>query len=140
MIVEVTEQSLLPGSGMAMDTLLVFQRLGAQISIDDFGTGYSNIAILTLLRPSIIKMDMSLIVGACEDIRAQQLLGASIQMAHALQASVIVEGIETQEQADLARDLGAEQGQGYLFARPMPLPDLTTWMARQQTQREASSD
>jgi two-component system, chemotaxis family, CheB/CheR fusion protein len=96
-LVEVTEQSLLAGAGMAMDTLLVFQRLGAQICIDDFGTGYSNIATLTRLRPSIIKMDMSLLLGAVEDTRGRQLLGASIQMAHALQATVVVEGIETPE-------------------------------------------
>ena len=132
-LVEVTEQSLLAGAGMAMDTLLVFQRLGAQICIDDFGTGYSNIATLTRLRPSIIKMDMSLLLGAVEDTRGRQLLGASIQMAHALQATVVVEGIETPEQMILARELGAELGQGYLFARPMPLADLMTWMTNQET-------
>lgn len=131
-LVEVTEQSLLAGAGIAMDTLLVFQRLGAQICIDDFGTGYSNIAILTRLRPSIIKMDMSLLLGAVEDIRGRRLLGASIQMAHALQATVVVEGIETVEHANLARELGAELGQGYLYAKPMPLTDLMAWIANQE--------
>lgn len=128
LLVEVTEQSLLPGTGMAMDTLLVFQRLGAQVCIDDFGTGYSNVAVLSRLKPAVIKMDMSLLMGASENARGRQLLSASIQMAHALEAEVVVEGIETQEQADLASRLGAEQGQGYYFARPMPLSDLATWM------------
>jgi two-component system CheB/CheR fusion protein len=124
LMIEITEQSLLPSSGTTMETLLVLQRLGAEICIDDFGTGFSNVAVLTQLRPGIIKMDRSLVAGALQDESSQRLLEASIRMAQALQAKVVVEGIETADQVALAKDLGADYGQGFHFARPVPLSEL----------------
>jgi two-component system CheB/CheR fusion protein len=132
MAVEVTEQSLLPEAGLARESLALFQRLGAAVTIDDFGTGYSNLAILSQLRPQIIKIDRSLLSGSANDPTARPLLRASIEMVHALSARCVVEGVETKEQAELIRELGADIGQGYYYARPMPLEELPTWIAQRQ--------
>ena len=131
--VEVTEQSLLPDSGQAMETLELLQRLGAHIWIDDFGTGYSNLALLQRLRPEKIKVDGSLLLRAADDPRGRQLLTASLEMIRALEADPIVEGVESREQFDLLRDLGVRSGQGYLFAHPMPADRLVAWMSQRSS-------
>lgn len=128
-IAEVTESVLLEPDGRATDTLAVLRRLGATISIDDFGTGYSNLELLDRLRPDIIKVDRSLIQRASTDDRGEKILRAAIQLAHALDAKVVAEGVADQLMWDQARELGAELAQGYFLAPPMPLPALIDWIA-----------
>nr|WP_242456330.1 EAL domain-containing protein [Mycolicibacterium sp. P1-18] len=127
-IAEVTESVLLEPDGRATDTLAVLRRLGATISIDDFGTGYSNLELLDRLHPDIIKMDRSLIQRASTDDRGEQILRAAIQLAHALDAKVVAEGVADQLMWDQARELGADLAQGYFLASPMPLPALIDWI------------
>ncbi len=136
-IVEITEHTLLEGSGRAMTTLNLLHRLGARLCIDDFGTGYSNLSVLRTLKPSIIKIDKSLLTGAPGDDVATGLLAAAIHMGHALGAQVVVEGVEREDEAELLRNLGADAGQGYLFARPMAVADLPAWSAEHATSRAA---
>jgi two-component system CheB/CheR fusion protein len=126
-VIEVTESTLMAHQGRAIEALGLMRRLGATIAIDDFGTGFSNLAMLERLQPSLIKIDRSLLVSADHDSRSRSILGAAIGLGHALDSRVVVEGIETQDQCDLVTALGADMGQGYLFARPMPLRDMIDW-------------
>lgn len=138
-IIEITEQALLPDSIEAMAAIKLLQRLGCRISVDDFGTGYSNLALLDHLRPSFIKLDRTLLVAAQSNKRNRSILHASIEMAHALQATVVIEGIEEQGQANLVSALEAEMGQGYYYARPMPLDELVTWARSREVAAEDSA-
>jgi two-component system, chemotaxis family, CheB/CheR fusion protein len=128
-IAEVTESVLLVPDGRAMDTLAVLRRLGATISIDDFGTGYSNLELLDRLQPEIIKIDRSLLARASDtDDRGTNILRAAVQLAHALDAKVVLEGVADEAMWEHARELGADLAQGYFLAPPMPLLTLTDWI------------
>ncbi len=132
-MIEVTEQALLPGAGHPLEALTLLQRLGARICIDDFGTGYSNTVMLARLRPAIVKIDQSLLESAGSGGSGEQLLAAMIQTAHALNAQVVAEGVEQQAQHELISRLGVDLAQGHFYARPMGLPDLKQWVAENAT-------
>ena len=126
-VVEVTEATLMAHQGHAMEALRLLRRLGATIAIDDFGTGFSNLSMLQRLMPTIVKIDRSLLVSAEGNEQATAILEAAIHVGHALGAEVVMEGIETQSQADLALALHADLGQGFVFAKPMPIAELVEW-------------
>ncbi|GGF93304.1 hypothetical protein GCM10007304_03960 [Rhodococcoides trifolii] len=124
LLIEVTESVLLAPGGRARDSLSVLRRLGATISVDDFGIGYSNLELLDSLEPGVIKIDRSLLERAGEDARGAQILTAAVQLAHALDASVVIEGVADESLMTHVRGLGAELAQGYHLAEPMPLESL----------------
>jgi two-component system CheB/CheR fusion protein len=115
--------------GHAVEALRLLRRLGATIAIDDFGTGFSNLSMLERLEPRIVKIDRSLLVSAESGDRSRAILDAAVGLGQALGAQVVLEGVETQAQADLAASLGADLVQGYLMARPMPIIDLVSLAA-----------
>jgi two-component system CheB/CheR fusion protein len=129
-VFEITESVDLTQSGRSLETLTLLQRLGATISIDGFGTGYSNFRLLDTLRPNMIKVDRSLLAAASHDPHALGVFSAAVAMARALAEEVVVEGIETEEQWDLAVRLDAHLSQGFYIARPMPLDEVATWRGR----------
>jgi two-component system CheB/CheR fusion protein len=132
LVIEVTEAAALARGGRPVETLTLLRKLGARLSIDDFGTGYSNLALLDRLRPSIIKIDRTLLSRAENQPRGHAVLLAAVQLVHALDAQVVVEGVENEHLWRLACSLGAEQMQGFHLARPMSLPDLIGWIGRHE--------
>jgi len=94
------------------------------VAIDDFGTGYSSIPYLKLFPVDPLKVDRSFVDGLGEDPQDTAIVHSVVALAKALGLSVTGEGIETEKQRQLLRDLGCERGQGYLFARPCPAADL----------------
>ena len=120
LVIELTENILMAQLEAAMGTLNELRAIGVGLSVDDFGTGYSSLSHLSVLPIDSLKIDMSFVrhlrVGSKEAavIRAVVLLGSS------LGKDVIAEGIETQAQMDLLRDLGCDIGQGYHLSRPLP--------------------
>ena len=100
------------------------KRLGVSISIDDFGTGYSSLSVLRGLPIDRIKIDRSFVLDLTENDDARAMMDAMLALGRSLRMKTIAEGIELAEQADLLTRLGCDEGQGYLFARPMPLADL----------------
>jgi predicted signal transduction protein with EAL and GGDEF domain len=123
LVLEVTERDLVDDAA-GTETLLKLRALGVNIAVDDFGTGYSSFAYLRTLPVDIVKLDRQFIVDAADDPRAIGVIRAVTAMALALGLITIAEGVETQEQADLVTAAGCLLGQGYLFARPMPVDDL----------------
>ena len=95
------------------------QDLGIEIEIDDFGTGHASFASVFALRPDRLKLDRIFAQRLETDATRRMLTGSLIEMAHRLETRVIVEGVETLAQAEILRDLGAEDLQGYAFGRPM---------------------
>lgn len=130
--VEITE-STLQDFQRSRRIVTGIRELGASVAIDDFGTGYSSIALLRHLSVSRIKIDrafVSALPGSQSDIG---LVSAILAMAQSLGLDVTAEGIETQEQADVLRDMGCPAIQGYFFGKPLP-PEkyLPAWFQRMQ--------
>lgn len=133
-VVEVTEAAFLPRQGRAIEALELLAGLGAELSVDDFGSGYSNFSLLKSLSPSFIKLDRSFLADLQAGGRGGQLLAAAIQMAHALNSSVIAEGIESEEQLAAVSELGADLVQGDFIAEPMPRDVLVSWIWDRQSE------
>ena len=94
--------------------------LGVQLALDDFGTGYSSLGSLQRFPLDLLKLDRTLIDSLAEDSGAA-IVRAAVELGHALGVDVIAEGIESPTQLDALRELGCPLGQGFLFARPLPL-------------------
>lgn len=97
--------------------------LGFLICIDDFGSGYSSLNLLKDIGADILKIDREFLSSAENNERAQVVLNHIINLADGLKMSTVVEGVETENQAELLRKLKCSYAQGYLYARPMPKED-----------------
>ncbi|BFV59153.1 hypothetical protein KCMC57_up42570 [Kitasatospora sp. CMC57] len=128
---EITESAVLGPGGRPVQALQALADMGIRIAIDDFGTGYSNLAYLSRLPVHVLKLDGSFIEGFRDpapggrpDSRFrrtdadEQIVGAMVQLAHALGLTVTAEGIENASQAERLRLTGCDTAQGWYFARP----------------------
>ena len=98
--------------------------LGVRLAIDDFGVGYSSLASLQRFPVQIVKLDRSLLAGDPSVPPASTILRGSIDLAHAIGATVVAEGVETSEQWELVNALGCDLAQGFLVGRPMPADEI----------------
>ncbi len=122
--IEITESTLFVGGKKAMQKLEKLRQMGVEVALDDFGTGYSSLSYLKKLDIDVLKIDRSFISQLEVDSDDQVLVEAIILMAHKLGLKVVAEGIETLEQLNMLVLAGCDYGQGYLFAKPMPVHDL----------------
>lgn len=118
---ELTENIILVNSLLISERIKQLKDLGLKISIDDFGTGYSNLAYIRNLPVDTIKIDKIFIDEINNHMVNQAIVGAIVQIANAMNATVVAEGIETMQQAETLKKLGVDYGQGFLFSRPMDL-------------------
>jgi diguanylate cyclase (GGDEF)-like protein len=118
LVVEVTETTLLSGTGTANRNLARIRDLGVRLSIDDFGTGYSSLSHLQRTDIDVLKIDRSFVSKMDTDPSSATIVSAIIAMGHALGLTLIAEGVERQAQADRLRDEGCDGAQGWLFGRP----------------------
>ncbi|MGL4592173.1 MAG: putative bifunctional diguanylate cyclase/phosphodiesterase [Aestuariivirga sp.] len=123
--VEVTESLVMAYPERAAQILERFRELGVGIACDDFGTGYSSLSSLRRLPFDTLKVDRSFISGEIQDQRSAVILEAIIAMAHALDLSVVAEGVEDQGQVDMLGALGCDYGQGYFIGKPMTAKQVT---------------
>ncbi len=128
-VVEITEGLLLDTSAAVTEQLLQLRDAGIQVSLDDFGTGYSSLTYLQRFDIDYIKIDQSFVRHLIPECTELALCKAIIVMAHELGMKVIAEGVETAGQRDLLVAAGCDYGQGYLFARPMPVDAFDAFMA-----------
>jgi len=101
--------------------------LGVQMALDDFGTGYSSLGGLQRFPLDLLKLDRTLIESLCET-SGVAVVRAAVELGQALGVGVIAEGIETQTQLAVLRDLGCPLGQGYLFAKPLPIIEVRRFL------------
>jgi diguanylate cyclase len=120
---EITESLLMEAPGPAKEALEKCRQHGVSISIDDFGTGYSSLSYLHFFPIDTLKIDQSFIRSMCKQPSTLMLVKSIIGLARNMSMRVIAEGIETEEEAAILRDLACEECQGFWFARPMPLED-----------------
>jgi EAL domain-containing protein (putative c-di-GMP-specific phosphodiesterase class I) len=124
---EVTE-SLAAQDDVVQASLREIRALGVSLSLDDFGTGYSSLSCLHELPVNVVKIDRSFVGMAVQSDYHRVMIEATIRMARTLGLSTVAEGIESQEQADLMRQLGCGKGQGYLYSRPLSTQALEQWI------------
>jgi diguanylate cyclase (GGDEF)-like protein/PAS domain S-box-containing protein len=126
LVVEITESAIMETGAAAI--LRALKDLGVRLAMDDFGTGYSSLAHLRRFPLDVIKVDRSFVAGL-GDGQGSSIAGAIVSLAHALGLRTVAEGIEDDEQRRAVMALGCDVGQGFLFARPMPVDDLTRLLA-----------
>ena len=117
---EVVESSVIGNFSVAARQIARLRDLGVRIALDDFGTGYSSLEYLNQLSFDLIKIDKTFMDGIAQDSRKQSMVRMMCVLADLLGAQVCVEGVETADQADIARAMNVQLAQGYLFARPAP--------------------
>ncbi|HEX2025360.1 MAG TPA: EAL domain-containing protein [Actinomycetota bacterium] len=119
LILEITEDVLMHESEATMRTMRELKALGVRLAIDDFGTGYSSLSYLERFPVDMLKIAKTFVDGLDGGAERSTLVEAVIRLGEALGLRTVAEGIETAEQLDRLRGLHCEQGQGYLFARPL---------------------
>lgn len=117
---EFTESGYIENDATVRKLINIFNNQGIQLAIDDFGTGYSNLAYLQNLNVNIIKIDRSFVNKAMHDENIYSVINHIIEMAHNINLSVCIEGIENGEEKDKIGRLSPDSMQGYLYGRPVP--------------------
>jgi diguanylate cyclase (GGDEF)-like protein/PAS domain S-box-containing protein len=116
---EITESAVMDDVDSATEMLKKLRALGIKLSIDDFGTGYSSLSYLHRFPIDTLKVDRSFVVNMSEDSENVEIVRTIVSLAQNLGMNVIAEGVETKEQLAALRRLGCENGQGYLFSKPV---------------------
>ncbi|MFD5324211.1 putative bifunctional diguanylate cyclase/phosphodiesterase [Streptomyces sp. NPDC127092] len=120
---ELTESAVMGSAGRPLQALQALSDMGVRIAIDDFGTGYSNLAYLSRLPVSVLKLDGSFVRGFQDEEHAnpadELIVEALVQLAHRLGLTVTAECVETAGQAARLRRIGCDTGQGWLYSRPV---------------------
>lgn len=116
---EITETTLLSGTGTANRNLARMRDMGVKLSIDDFGTGYSSLTHLQRTDIDVLKIDRSFVSLMDVDASSATIVSSIIAMGHALGMTLIAEGVEKPSQAALLREQGCDAAQGWLFGRPL---------------------
>jgi diguanylate cyclase len=124
---ELTESGFLDrGSVEAAHAL---RTLGVRLAVDDFGTGYSSLQYLRRLPIDVVKMDRSFLLDVESDEQAAAVVNAIVDLSHALELTVVAEGVETPEQFARLAAMGCDALQGFLFGRPIPAQDVHGFLA-----------
>ncbi len=126
---EVTEGVNAGDGRLILDRLAALRALGFSIAIDDFGSGYSNLAYLTRLSASTLKIDQSLIRGMDAGPEGEHLVAGIVRLGRDLGYKLVAEGVETESARDRLAAMGCDLGQGWLWSKPLPTPDFTAWHA-----------
>ena len=134
---EVTESAIMENQGAALRTLAALDSAGVKLAIDDFGTGYSSLSYLQSIPAHVVKIDQSFVRNLADDERDRTLVKTMISLSHELGFRVVAEGIETDAACAALKLLGCDEGQGYLFARPLSAGELEAWHEKRHPQRES---
>lgn len=130
LVLEITEHAAVRGYAALRDRLAAARARGLRLAIDDAGAGYASLHHIVELAPDIIKVDRSLIDGMAGDRARRAAVAAFTRMAHDMGAVAVAEGVERPDDLTAAQDLGIDQAQGYLFARPsLDRQDLARWIS-----------
>ena len=135
---EITESVLLQDEANTLATLHQLRALGVRISMDDFGTGYSSLAYLRSFPFDKIKIDRSFVRDMPERNDSRAIIRAVTGLAQSLKISTVIEGIETEEQLEMAKTEGCNEAQGFLFSKPLPEREVADFLAKRRRIADAA--
>jgi EAL domain-containing protein (putative c-di-GMP-specific phosphodiesterase class I) len=124
---EITESVAIEDTQVTRSAFDRLGKLGVHVSIDDFGTGHSSLATLRRLPAQELKIDRAFVADMATDPDAKAIVAAVLTMARALGLRAVAEGVETPAQRDLLVQMGCDELQGYLFAKPMSARAIVLW-------------
>jgi len=127
---ELTEGILLRNVKTSNAVIKDLKALGVNMAVDDFGTGYSSLSYLHQFAIDVLKIDQSFVQRITDNPDDLNLVGAIIAMAKKLKYRVVAEGVETEEQKAFLKAQGCDEGQGYLFSRPVPAEEFLELCSR----------
>lgn len=123
LVVEVTENVVMGGLGGALiECLECLRDAGVHVALDDFGTGFASLIHLREVPANIVKIDRSFVADMVDSASSQQIVRALVDLAHSLGKQVVAEGVETEGQRLLLRQMGCDLAQGWLFGKPVAQP------------------
>ena len=128
---EITETMAMRNLDQSIEILSELRRMGATVSVDDFGVGYSSLGQLRRLPAQTLKIDRSFISQIPQDGNSCSITEAIIAMAKRLQLRTVAEGVETAEQHEFLRVNGCDAFQGYFYAKPLTLSEITAMLRTQ---------
>lgn len=127
---ELTESMLVANVEDIIAKMAALKNIGVCFSLDDFGTGYSSLSYLKRLPFDQLKIDQSFVRDMLNGHDHESIVNAIISLAQSLQLEILAEGVETEAQLKVLKDLGCEIFQGYYFTRPLPLDTFETWVSQ----------
>uniref|UniRef100_UPI0027387BF0 putative bifunctional diguanylate cyclase/phosphodiesterase n=1 Tax=Stenotrophomonas sp. YIM B06876 TaxID=3060211 RepID=UPI0027387BF0 len=130
---ELTEGAAVDDPAAALAIMEQLHERGARLCMDDFGTGYSSLSQLKRFPIHKLKIDQSFVRDLEEDANDRAIISAIIRMAQALGMHTTAEGVETEGQLAFLREQGCDEGQGYLFSRPLPAKDFEALLRSRQS-------
>ncbi len=133
--IEVTESRLMENLASALEILTRLYLKGVNLSIDDFGTGYSSLEQLRRIPFNELKIDRSFVSRADSDSAARTILESSVELGRKLNMAIVAEGVESEAQWQLVRELGCTSVQGYGVARPMGGNQIPAWVESWESSR-----
>jgi diguanylate cyclase (GGDEF)-like protein/PAS domain S-box-containing protein len=133
LLLEVTESVLMGDVDEAIERLARIRRLGVRVAIDDFGTGYSSLSQLRRLPVDMVKIDKAFIDALSGGTADADITGVIVQLGAVLDLQTVAEGIELVEQVNDLQQLECRLGQGFFFASPMAIDEITRLLADQKT-------
>ena len=137
LVLEITERTLLQDEQQAREVLTQLNSLGIRVSIDDYGTGYSSLASLRHLPIQQVKIDRCFVTGIPADTNNDAIVRSTIDLAHALGALVVAEGVETPSELQRLAETACDLAQGYLIGRPLPADELARLVQQRRAQEPA---
>jgi EAL domain-containing protein (putative c-di-GMP-specific phosphodiesterase class I) len=117
-VIEITEKLVIENYSLFRDSMAYFTDLGMTFAVDDVGAGYSGLESIARLKPSYLKIDIALVRDVHVSMVNRAMVKAIISLGHGIGATVIAEGIQSEDEAQALRGMGVDFGQGYYLARP----------------------
>lgn len=136
---EITETDSVDEKLLILNNMKMMKELGFRFSLDDFGTGESNLGYIIDMPVSIIKFDREITQKAMVDDRALTIVKNVIQMVHDLDIKVVVEGVETERDFQVCKEINADYIQGYYFSKPLPMEDFINFVLNSNKNKIAST-
>jgi PAS domain S-box-containing protein len=133
LVLEITESVMMQDMDLSIQRLAELKELGVQLAVDDFGTGYSSLNYIRRFPVDILKVDKSFVDGVNEGGEESALTAAIIELAGILRLRPVAEGIERADQLEKLLALRCDLGQGYYFAKPLPLEAVDELLTTRQT-------
>lgn len=138
--IELTETIALRNDGVAEQVLMQLRARGVRVSFDDFGTGYASLSMLQRLPVDRLKIDRSFVSNVVQSRGDEAIVRSIILIARNFDLEVIAEGVETQCQASLLREIGCHGVQGFLYSKALPPADLDRWLVQHLDPRLTDKD